>query len=90
MSIDDLSACEYQTVELLFQGYRQKEIAVMLGLTDKSLRMRVQRIAARLGIDGDRFSLQVRIVYLLAQAKGLISGIPSTATPHKQVCIHVV
>lgn len=48
----DLTPREEEVVDLVFAGRRQKQIARLLGIGERTVRCHITRIAKKLGLDG--------------------------------------
>lgn len=61
-----------EVLECLMRGMKNQEIAQELKMAPRTVKQHLIRIAMKLGIEGKRYVTRVRIVYLIAQQRGLI------------------
>ena len=59
---------EIEVLECLFAGMCDKQISTALQMSIRMAKKHVSEIGRKLGIDGKRWHIRVRIVYLLSQA----------------------
>lgn len=55
---------ERELVDLLCEGYSQKEIASLMGIAPRTVKKYIHEVAAKWDIDSKQYHLMVRIAYL--------------------------